>query len=89
MPKANESFRIINAQHNTLIINEKGIPNTISIDRAPRAPLKSTNASVGKVHNAVVCEKAIIINYHKPRDGEVADIERCDTEDGDTLAAPK
>lgn len=63
-------YRIITFQQYTLIIDENGVPNTITIDRAGPAPSDNTKAGIEKEMNATEGEKAIVNNEHQLPEGK-------------------
>lgn len=71
-----------------MTIDENGVPNTTSIDRAALAPPKNSIASVVDERNPVRCEREISKNQHQAPEGEVAERERFDTDNTDTHLNP-
>lgn len=49
IPIADGSFCITSVEQHTLTIEENGVVNSISIDRATHAACNNTNASIGKI----------------------------------------
>lgn len=87
MSRSDEPYRIICVQQH-LSIDEKGVLNTISIDRATATPSDDTNTGRGDERDAVKGEEAIIENEHQASEGKVAKSKRCDTDDRGTNTAP-
>lgn len=74
--------------YHTLTIDKNGVTKTISIGRASLATSINTNAGRGEERNYIEGKGTIIENEHQVPEDEVAEKERCDTEDTPTHPEP-
>lgn len=80
-PRAGGPFRAITVPQHTLTIDENGVANTLSIDRATHAPSENTNASVGGEEIAIKGEEITVNNEQQALEGKIAKSERYGTDD--------
>lgn len=87
LPRADKPYRIASVQQHTLAINEHGVPNTISIDRAESAPSHNRNVHVGDGRDGIRVKRAIIEEECQAPESKAAQRERCDTDNTNTHPA--
>lgn len=88
LPRTDGPFHKISARQHTLTIDKNGAPSKLSLDQATRAPLINNNVSAREERNTSAGEGVTIEIEDQAPENEVAEGERCDTEDRTTNPSP-
>lgn len=81
LPNKDGPYRILSVQHYKLTIDNYGVQNKISIDRATPASSRNLNANVGDERSSIKGQREILEKEYQAPEGKLAERERFETKE--------